>query len=445
MWAVAQAWGAVPESFVVEPRVETLDNGLVVVLAEDHRTDTVALHLVYGVGSRDETEAERGCAHLFEHLMFEGSAFVPTNAFDDWLTSAGGWNNAYTSRDVTAYFMEFPSGALDLALFLESDRMAFLEAGLLDENLDNQQKVVLQEREEGYAEPNGRDFDALGRISWPADHPYHHPVIGTVADIEGFTLEASSAFWQRHYRPSNAVLVLVGSFDTEGALDRVRHWFSDVPDRGAAAQREVAPLVGGVRGNHGKVEDQVEERTLYMTWETVPEGHPDAAALDVLTYVMADGRGTRLEDRLYFDRQRTSAIGMFHWASDRAGRVILYASSPKVPLPTIRKLVDKELARLLKRPPTQADVDRALRSMEGEIHDQLEIPRRKAQLLAECYRTRGRADCLAEEWGRVLSVTPEDVVRVARTYLVEQSPNTLSNIPVGDEGAIEGAVAVELP
>src|SRR5690606_22718507 len=176
--------------FAVDASVHTLDNGLVVILEEDHRTDQVALHLHYGVGARDELPGEYGCAHLFEHVMFEGSANVGPNQFDALLTGAGGWNNAYTSEDETAYYLALPSGALDLALFLESDRMAFLDAGLTQGNLENQQAVVLQERDQGYAEPNGRDFDALTRLAFPEGHPYHHPVIGTVDDVSGFRLDA---------------------------------------------------------------------------------------------------------------------------------------------------------------------------------------------------------------------------------------------------------------
>ena len=241
-WMIAAALAA--DGFETQASVHTLPNGLTVILEESHRTDTVALHLAFGVGSRDEREGEKGCAHLFEHLMFEGSANVPTDQFDAWLTQAGGANNAWTSEDTTAYHMTFPSGALDLALFLESDRLGFLDAGLVEENVSNQQLVVLQERNEGYANPNGRDWDAMSRLTWPADHPYNTPVIGTVADIEGFAIDKVRAFWERHYRTQNAVLSLVGNFEEAQALERVAFWFSDVPDKGPPEARvEGHPLL----------------------------------------------------------------------------------------------------------------------------------------------------------------------------------------------------------
>ncbi len=444
LWMLGLA-GAADDPLALEPRVERLDNGLVVILDEDHRTDTIALHVAFGVGSRDERDGERGCAHLFEHLMFEGSEHVPVNMFDSWLTEAGGDNNAYTSEDVTAYHMTFPSGALDLALFLESDRLGFLEAGLVAENLENQQKVVLQERAEGYAEPGGRDWDAMSRLTWSESHPYHHPIIGTVADIEGFSLDGVRGLWERHSRPSNATLALVGNFDTEQALERLRFWFSDVPDRGAPEPREVDALPGGVRDAHGAVFDDVEERTLYLVWETVPQRHPDEAALDLLSQVMSGGRGTRLDDALYYESDKTSGVGMWSVTSERAGQLVTYASSPRTPLVTLGKQIDKELARIAKKPPTQAELDRARRTFRGWLLDALESPERKAELLVDCQRLTGEADCLVVDWPRYEAVTPEDLQRVARQYLVEQLPNTLSTVPRGDDGHLPGAVEVELP
>ena len=332
--------------------VHTLDNGLTVVLEEDKRSDTIALHLHYGVGARDELPGELGCAPLFAHLMFEGSPNLPTNAIDTWLTEAGGWNNAFTSEDQTAYHMAFPSGALDLALFLESDRMGFLDAGLDQENLDNQIKVVLQERAEGYARPHGRDFDALGRLGYPADHPYHHPVIGTIADVDGFELDAVTAFWKRWYRPENATLVLVGNFDEATALERVQHWFADVPgmgpaertfsDRGIAADPDAAPFTRSAA--RGVIEDQVQDWSTYVAWPTEGLSHEDMPALEVLSWFLSGGRGTRIEDALYYDKPLTTDASAFAWFSDINGMFIVSATTSKPNLPKIEKAIDKTLA-----------------------------------------------------------------------------------------------------
>ena len=433
------------DPFAVDATVETLDNGLVVIVAEDHRTDTVALHLTYNVGSRDERQGEFGAAHLFEHLMFEGSANVPTNMFDEWLTAAGGSNNAYTSDDITAYHMSFPSGALDLALFLESDRMGFLDAGLDETNVSNQQSVVLQERAEGYAEPNGRDWDALGAISYPSDHPYHHSVIGTIDDVEGFEVEAVRAFWHRHYRPDNAVLAIVGSVDTDVVLERVQHWFSDMPRPEGELERETEPLPAPLLASRGVIEDDVEERTLWLAWPAVPRHHPDEAPLDLLANVLSNGRGTRLDDKLYYESQLASSVSMFGPFSERAGLMMAIVSSESTPLKKLEKKVVKEIELLAKKPPTEAELDRAKRAIRGQLLDRTERPEDVAENLADCYRQLGEAVCLGDVWQRYEAVTADDVVRVARKYLIDREPSRLSNVPRGDDGALEGSTPVELP
>lgn len=426
--------------------VTTLDNGMVVILLEDHRTDTVALHVTFGVGARDEQPGELGCAHLFEHLMFEGSKNVPVNKFDEWLTLAGGDNNAYTSNDVTAYHMSFPSGALDLALFLESDRLGFLDAGLVQENLENQQKVVLQERNEGYAEPTGRDWDTLGMLLYPSDHPYHHPVIGTVADIEGFTVEGVNAFWRAHYGPKNATLALVGNFDSAVALERVKHWFSDVPTGGGAAERRANVPVPTGPVDHGLVEDDVEERTVYLAWPTVPHTHADEPALDLLAGLLSGGRGTRLDDALYYEKPLTSMVFAYTSNGDLSGEFFVAASSPKTKPQKLEKLVLDGIADVLAHPPTPEELERARRAQRTGMLDALELAEGKAETLVDCWRATGDANCLPADWARYQAVTPDDVVRVARTYLVDRGPWTLTNVPRGDAAsALPGAHVVELP
>ena len=434
------------DPFAVAPKMKVLDNGLVVYVEEDTRTDTVALHLHYGVGARDEGDGEQGCAHLFEHLMFEGSANVPTNKFDEWLTAAGGWNNAYTSHDETAYHMAFPSGALDLALFLESDRMGFLDAGLDQENVTNQQKVVLQERAEGYAEPNGRDWDALDRLVWPEGHPYHVPVIGTVADIEGFQIDKVRAFWGKHYRPDNAILAIVGNVDADAAIARVEHWFADVqtpPDEALPRVTE-QPEWTPPANRHGKLEDDVEERTLWVVWPTVPMGHPDEPAIDVLGYVLSYGRGTRLDEKLELKGIATSN-NAFAYSGDIDGQFLATASSEGTPLVKLDKIIRKEVAKIAKKPPTESEIERAVKAVRSYLLDALEDPVSRSNWIVDCHRYTGGPSCLGDEFAKYEAVTPADVQRVAAEYLTDDRYLTLSVVPRDDDGALPGAVTVELP
>jgi zinc protease len=444
LFALAEARAADPLS--MPATVETLDNGMVLIVLPDHRTDTVALHVTFGVGSRDEQVGELGCAHLFEHLMFEGSKSVPVNKFDEWLTLGGGENNAYTSNDVTAYHMTFPSGALDLALFLESDRVGFLDAGLTQENLDNQQLVVLQERNEGYAEPNGRDWDVLARLMYPPDHPYHHPVIGTVADIEGFTVEGVNKFWREHYGPKNAVMAIVGNIEPEEAVRQVKHWFSDVPtDGGGFTRLESAPAPTGPR-RHAVVEDDVEARTLYLAWVTVPHTHEDEPALDLVTSILSGGRGTRLDDALYYEKPLTSEIYAYTSNGDLTGELYVVAASEKTKPKKLNALLRAGVADLVENPPTQAEIDRARNAIRADWLVSAEYYENKAELLVDCYRDSGKADCMTDVWAKYAAVTSADLVRVTQKYLLDAEPFTLTNVPRGDgKSALPGAVTVELP
>jgi len=444
LWTVLVASAA--DDFATDASVHTLPNGLTVILEESHRTDTIALHIAFGVGSRDERDGEKGCAHLFEHLMFEGSANVPTDQFDAWLTQAGGSNNAWTSEDTTAYHMTFPSGALDLALFLESDRLGFLDSGLDDENISNQQLVVLQERNEGYAEPNGRDWDAMNRLTWPDDHPYNVPVIGTVADIEGFAIDKVRTFWERHYRTQNAVLSLVGHFEEAEALERVAFWFSDIDDQGEAEARvEGQPAQFPTTNQHGFVADDVEERTIYQVYPTVPVGHADEPALEVLSYVLSNGRGTRLDDRMYYNSNMASDDGAFFYGMDIGGQFIVYGSDYKTPVKKLDKVLSKTIAGVVDKPPTKDELDRAKRSIRSGVLDSLEYTENRAELLVDCYRKTGDANCLAAQAARYDAVTSADVVRVTQKYLTDENKQLLSIVPKDKGGEYPRSVTVELP
>jgi zinc protease len=380
--------------------------------------------------------------------MFEGSRNAPGNAFDTWLTAAGGANNAWTNADETVYFMVFPSGALDLALFLESDRLAFLDAEISAGSVANQQDVVLQERDGGYAEPHGRDFDALVRLLFPAGHPYHVSTIGTVADIRGFTPDATLAFWRRHYRPDNATLVVVGNVDAERALAQVRAWFDDVPRAGSpppsrpsVAEAEAVPP----RPAHGVIEDTVEDRTLHVAWRTVPRAHPDTPALEVLAEVLSAGRGTRLDDALDWEGHLALGTWAFTWPSDIDGALAVGAYSERTPLRKLLAGIERVLADVIARPPDDAELERARTALTGAELDRTETPEDRAGLRLACIDHTGDPDCLDARIAAWRAVTSEDVARVARTWLVPERRVTLSVVPRGDRGALPGAQPVELP
>ena len=341
--------------------------------------------------------------------------------------------------------MTFPSGALDLALFLESDRMGFLQSGLVQENLDNQQDVVLQERARGYDRPNGRDWDALTKLQFAAGHPYHNPVIGTVADIEGFELSAVQGFYEKHYRPQNAVLGLVGNFDSDEALARIEHWFGDVPDNGEPEDRVSMPEGFAYVPADGLLEDEVEERTVYLSWATAPTLHPDEPALDLLSMLLSWGRGTRLDDRLYYKSKLATDNGAYASTSEIDGHFIAYASTNKKSVKKVAKVMEKEILALVGDPPTDEELQRARKALRAYALDALELPERRVEILVDCHRQTGDANCPAAEWEKYEAVTSEDIVRVVETYFVPERRVTLSVVPTGQGGGLKGAERVELP
>lgn len=443
MWWVSVALASEP-LLEAEAHVFTLDNGLRVVLEEQRRTDVVALHLRMGVGARDEAAGELGCAHLFEHLMFEGSENVPGGQFDTLLTAAGGSNNAWTSMDITAYHMTFPSGAADLALYLESDRLGFLSSGVNEENVANQRGVVLQERAEGYAEPHGRDWDAFNRLIWPEGHPYHVPIIGTVSDIERFSVQGTRDFWEKHYRSQNAVLALVGNFDAAEMEEKVRWWFSDVSSRGEPLAR-AADVALPERSINGVIEDRIEDWGLWVGWTAPDRLHEDAPALDMLSYILSYGRGTRLDDALYYDRNLASETWAWLDEGDIGSAFVIYTAANKSKIAKMDKLIDKVIAGVSKKPPTEAEMSRAKAAMRASLLASLERPEGRAEWMADCMADYGRPDCMAERLAAYEALTADDIVRVTERWLTDSRRVTLSVIPEGGDGALPDAVVVELP
>ncbi len=210
-----------------------LPNGLNVILHEDHTTPTVSVNMWYDVGSGREKPGRTGFAHLFEHILFEGSENVPEGKFDEWLEAAGGNNNGSTNSDRTNYWEDIPSNALDLALFLESDRMGHLLGSMSPETVDGQRNVVKNERRQSYENrPYGMAFLALDSAMYSPDHPYSWPTIGSMEDLSAASYEDVVEFFSTYYTPANASLSIAGDIDTEETRRLVEHWFSDVEGRG---------------------------------------------------------------------------------------------------------------------------------------------------------------------------------------------------------------------
>ncbi|MFD2421014.1 M16 family metallopeptidase [Amycolatopsis pigmentata] len=286
----------------------TLDNGLRVVVAENRRVPAVAVNLWYFVGSRNETAGRTGLAHLFEHLMFQGSKNVPNGEHFTLITSLGGTLNATTSFDRTNYFETVPAHALELALWLEADRMATLPHGLTQENLDNQRDVVANERRERMDNvPYGTALENLVGLLFDEGHPYHHMPIGSMADLRAASLSDIHDFFGKHYTPANAVLSVVGDVDAATAADLCARYFGDIPGAPPPARpAHVAAMIDAPR--HLDLVEPVPAPAIYLGFVLPEDGTAELDAATVAVTALGRGLGARLHRRLVrTERQAQSA------------------------------------------------------------------------------------------------------------------------------------------
>src|SRR4029453_8246310 len=280
----------------------TLPNGLRVIASADHGAPSVAVNLWYDVGSRDEEPGRTGFAHLFEHVMFQGSAHVPSGQHIGLLQAAGASVNATTWFDRTNYFETLPTGGLDLALWLEADRLGSLLDALTQENLDNQREVVKEEKRQRYDNvPYGDVMERLIALTFPPDHPYGHTTIGSMADLDAATLADAGAFFRRYYLPNNAVLTIAGDIEPEDAFSRAQTYFGALPAGPLSPTPPDDPTPPlGPADDLPRVETSglVPAQAVYVSWRLPARSAPEFDALDLLFGVLGHGQRSRLHKRL---------------------------------------------------------------------------------------------------------------------------------------------------
>src|SRR5215203_6146891 len=329
-----------------------LKNGLRVIMHVDKSTPIVAVNLWYHVGSKNEVVGRTGFAHLFEHMMFQGSK----NYNDDYfkpLQEAGANINGSTNADRTNYFEVVPSNFLELALFMEADRMGGLLDAMTQEKLNNQRDVVKNERRQRYDnQPYGTAGEKIAEIIYPNDHPYHWTTIGSLTDLSNASQDDVKAFFRQYYVPNNTSLVIAGDFNPKQAKDWVEKYFVMIPT-GPAITRP-APATPKIDGEIRKsFEDSVQLPRLYMVWHTVAANHSDEAALDMLQFVLSAGRGSRLQSNLVYGKQLSQDAGASHFSREIAGQFqVTSTARPGKSLDEIEKEVNLEIERLKKEAPT---------------------------------------------------------------------------------------------
>jgi predicted Zn-dependent peptidase len=340
----------------------TLPNGLEVILHEDHRTPTVAVNLWYHVGGKDEPAGRNGFAHLFEHLMFQGSRHVEEDTFFLHLERAGASGiNGTTSDDRTNYFETVPAGRLNLALWLESDRMAFLLDHVDQATFESQRNVVLNERRQNYENaPYGNVMRFIREAVYPPSHPYFRLPIGTPEDLEAASLEDVRQFFRTWYVPNNATLVIAGDFEPAAARQLVEQYFGPIT-RGADVPRRPPPLpVQLPREIRLDVEAGVQLPRVYVNWSTPAFFAPGDAELDLVANALTSGESARLHRRMVRDLQIAQDVAAYQ-ASSQLGSIftIQATARPGHSAEELLRVIDEELARLREAPLDTAEVTRA--------------------------------------------------------------------------------------
>lgn len=409
----------------------TLKNGLTVILSVDRSTPTVAVQVWYHVGSKNEEPGRTGFAHLFEHVMFTGSGHVPYGLHDSLTEGVGGSNNGTTNNDRTNYFETVPSNYLETALWLESDRMGFLLDALDIEKLNAQRDIVKNERRQGVDnQPYGRAWEILAENTYPKGHPYSWDVIGSMEDLSAASEEDVKNFFRLYYAPNNAYLTIVGDFDPAQAKQWVEKYFGGIPRGKDVPRPKVAPVKLDAE-RRLVYEDRVPLPRLYVLWPTVGVKHDDVYPLQVLGSVLSGARTARLTKELVYDKQVAASINAGQNANEDAGDFVMIINPrPGNSLTDLEAAADAIIERLKKEGPTADEIKAATAGIELSFLRGLESNLGKANQLANGAGYHGDPGYFRTAYQKTRAVTPEDVKRVANTYLTNGRV-VLSVVPHG--------------
>jgi zinc protease len=423
----------------------TLSNGLDVIVHEDHHVPIVAVNVWYHVGSKNERPGMTGFAHLFEHLMFEGSAHHNTGYFPP-IQRAGGLLNGSTNTDRTNYWEVVPTSAIDLALWMESDRMGYLLPAVTPERFETQRDVVLNERRQNYENrPYGFALMAIVAALFPERHPYNWPTIGSVDDLRAMRLEDVQAFFRTYYHPSNASLTLAGDIETERAFDLAERYFGDLPGGPRPAPvRASAELKREVRL---LLEDRVELPRLYISWLSPAMYAEGDAEMDLVGDLLANGKTSRLYRTLVYERRVALDVSAYQSSRELGGFFLLVATAaPGQSLAEVETLIGIELQALVESGPSESEMERARAQVEAHFIYRLQTVGGfggKSDQLNAYNVMRGDPGFFDKDLARYRDATPQTVRETARRVLGFDRRILLSVVPRGQQHlALPGAESV---
>jgi zinc protease len=424
----------------------TLANGLTVILHEDHALPMVAVNTMVRVGSRFEETKRTGFAHMFEHLMFMGTKRVPTKMFDAWMEAEGGSNNAWTSEDRTDYHSVGPAHSLKLLLWLDADRFGSLADNMNLEKLNAQREVVRNERRQtSENEPYGKVELRLPELLYPEGHPYHHPVIGSHEDLEAALVDDVVGFFKRWYVPNNASLVVAGDFNPDEVKSWVQTYFGSI----AKGEVKAAPAVTAAKLTkvvRETIEDNVKLPKVIMAWHSPAHFAAGDAELDLLATILERGKASRLYKALVYDKALAQEVSASQESGEMGSRFVIEAiARPDVPIEKLEKAIDLELDKIRKEEITPAELLRAQNQFEMAFFSQLQSVTRRAALLNGYETWKGDPGYIDQDISRYRVLTPEALLKVAKSYLDPKARVILHVVPRKEKPAAKVAPAKLAP
>jgi predicted Zn-dependent peptidase len=397
-----------------------LPNGLEVILHQDSSVPTVHVEVWYKVGSKDEVPGRTGFAHLFEHIMFQGTKHIPEDTYFKYLAEAGASNrNGSTGNDRTNYFETLPSSQVELGLWLESSRMGFLlERPSFRATFENQRDVVKNERRQRVENvPMGGVEKVRNEALYPADHPYHHEVIGSMADLDAATEADIKSFFYKYYAPNNAILLVAGDIDVPRTKGLIEKYFGPVP-AGPAITRLPVPATSLAGEQRIPMEAKVNLPAEVITWHTVPLYQPGDAEMDLVAEILGNGKTSRLYKRLVYDLKIAQAVSANNGSMMQAGEFeISFTPLGGHTLAEIEKVVDEEVDKIRSQPVDERELERAKNRVRTSFFRSLEpLQGRGSHLLSYDYFT-GDPGFLARDLARYQSVEATSMQKYAAQFL----------------------------
>jgi zinc protease len=404
-----------------------LDNGLKVILSKDDSIPSAAINLCYHAGSKDEDENKRGYAHLFEHLMFEGSKNIPRGLYDKLLTYAGGENNAYTTEDKTNYYILLPSNQMELGLWLESDRM--LQFNINEESLENQKEVVIEEKKQVF---DNRPYGTVG-IEFPPrlfkKSGYNRDPIGDINDIKNATLEDARSFYEKFYVPNNAVLTITGDIEIDETVQTVNRYFGEIkPGKEIERSTYEDPILD--EESTAVIHDNIHFPGIFIGYRIPKSNTRERYAFEILAEILSSGESSRFYRELVYNQQLVSDIGSYVDAREFAGILYIYAIlMPGIEIQKVQYEIDRIVEKAISGDITEDEIQKIKNRIESRSIYRRQLILAKADMLAHFKTFYNDAELINTNILNYLNISKEDILSSSQKYLKPSNRVVLHYMP----------------